>query len=264
MDDQKPTRREFCTTAVSFVAIGTLLESCGGSPTSPSNIPALSTITASVANNAISLTFDAGSPLASVGSAALVQTSDREIFLWPASAQDTFNAMTAICTHEACTVERYQSGTFTCPCHGSQYNTSGAVVKGPAPASLRRFNTSFANNVLTISLELYARSARRYENAAVVLRDSPNLLFMLQPAHASTRLSACGSLGRAGDARGRSLMCLAQDHSGVYPADGHAERRAAVRRELRAVPRRHRRRRSRRRSEGGHPPRGHRSRIWRG
>ena len=151
MDNQKPTRREFCTTAVSFVAIGTLLESCGGSPTSPSNIPALSTITASVSNNTISLTLDASSPLASVGSAALVRAGSGN-FLVARVGQDTFNAMTAVCTHEACTVERYESGTFTCPCHGSQYNTSGAVVKGPAPASLRRFNTSFANNVLTISL----------------------------------------------------------------------------------------------------------------
>ena len=151
MDSQKPTRREFCTHAASFVAIGALLESCGGSPTSPSSIPALSTISAGVTNNTITLSVDAGSPLASVGSAALVQTSSGN-FLVARVGQDTFNAMTAICTHEACTVERYQSGTFTCPCHGSQYNTSGAVVKGPAPAALRRFNTSFAGSVLTISL----------------------------------------------------------------------------------------------------------------
>jgi cytochrome b6-f complex iron-sulfur subunit len=151
MDNSKPTRREFCAHAVSFVAVGALLESCGGSPTSPSSIPALSTISAGVTNNTITLTVDSASPLASVGSAALVQTSSGS-FLVARVAQDTFNAMTAVCTHEACTVERYQSGTFTCPCHGSQYNTSGAVVKGPAPASLRRFNTAFANSVLTISL----------------------------------------------------------------------------------------------------------------
>ena len=151
MDNQKPTRRDFCTHAVSFVAVGALLESCGGSPTSPSNIPALSTISAGVSNNTITLNVDAGSPLGSVGSAALLQTSSGNVLV-ARIAQDTFNAMTAVCTHEACTVERYQSGTFTCPCHGSQYNTSGGVVKGPAAASLRRFNTSFSNNVLTISL----------------------------------------------------------------------------------------------------------------
>jgi cytochrome b6-f complex iron-sulfur subunit len=151
MDTEKPTRREFCAHAVSFVAIGTLLENCGGSPTSPSSIPALPTVNAAVANNTITLAVDSASPLSAVGSAVLLETSSAKLLVAHV-AQDTFNAMTAICTHEACTVERYQSGTFTCPCHGSQYNTSGAVVKGPAPTSLRRFNTSFTNNVLTINL----------------------------------------------------------------------------------------------------------------
>jgi cytochrome b6-f complex iron-sulfur subunit len=151
MDNNMPSRREFCAHAVSFVAVGALLESCGGSPTSPSSVPALPTISAGVSNNAIALTVDAASPLSAVGSAALVQTSAGN-FLVAHTAQDTFNAMTAICTHEACTVERYQSGTFTCPCHGSQYSTSGSVVRGPATASLRRFNATFASNLLTISL----------------------------------------------------------------------------------------------------------------
>jgi cytochrome b6-f complex iron-sulfur subunit len=151
MDNSNSSRREFCVHAVSFIAVGALLESCGGSPTSPSNVPSLPTISAGVANNTISLAVDSASPLSSVGSAALVQTSAGN-FLVAHTGQDAFNAMTAICTHEACTVERYQSGTFTCPCHGSQYNTSGGVVKGPATTSLRRFTTNFANNVLTIAL----------------------------------------------------------------------------------------------------------------
>jgi cytochrome b6-f complex iron-sulfur subunit len=152
MNKPQTTRREFCSHAISFVAVGALLESCGGSPTSPSSsVPALPTIPASVASNTITLNIDSGSPLASVGSAALVQTSSGN-FLVARTAQDTFNAMTAVCTHEACTVERYQSGTFTCPCHGSQFSTSGAVVRGPAASALRRFNTAFASNVLTIAL----------------------------------------------------------------------------------------------------------------
>lgn len=153
MSDSTPSRREFCVQAVSFISLGALLESCGGSPTSASgiNVPLLPTVSATVANNSVSLTVDSSSPLAAVGSAALVQTSSGSLLV-AHTAQDTFNAMTAVCTHQACTVEGYQSGTFTCPCHGSQYSTGGAVVKGPATASLRRFNTAFANNVLTISL----------------------------------------------------------------------------------------------------------------
>ncbi len=152
MESHKSSRREFCTHALTFVTAASLLESCGGSPTSPSSTAAaLPAVAATVANNAIAINIDATPALASVGSAALVQTSSGN-YLVARVSQDTFNAMTAICTHEACTVTRFQSGTFQCPCHGSEYNTNGGVTKGPAPTALRRFNTQFANNVMTISL----------------------------------------------------------------------------------------------------------------
>ena len=88
---------------------------------------------------------------ATVGHAALVQTSSGN-FLVARVAQESFNVMTAICTHEACTVNRFQSGVFQCPCHGSEYNTSGAVTKGPASRPLRQYTPQFANNVLTFSV----------------------------------------------------------------------------------------------------------------
>ena len=153
MESHKSSRREFCTHALTFVTAASLLESCGGSPTSPSSTAAALPLIsgAIIIGNTIQVNIDMSSPLASVGSAALLQGLSGT-YLVARVAQDTFNAMTAICTHEACTVTRFQSGTFQCPCHGSEYNTSGAVTKGPAPSSLRRFNTQFANNVLTISL----------------------------------------------------------------------------------------------------------------
>ena len=57
-----------------------------------------------------------------------------------------------MCTHEGCPVTGFQNQTFVCPCHGSEYNTSGRVVKGPAVNSLREFATTFAGNVLTIAI----------------------------------------------------------------------------------------------------------------
>jgi cytochrome b6-f complex iron-sulfur subunit len=154
MHVEKPTRREFCVGAASFVSLATLLQGCGGSPTSADsngNVPTLSTINASVSGGTITLNVDAGSPLASVGSAALVQTSSGN-FLVSHTAVDTFVALTAVCTHEGCTVSGFQSGRYVCPCHGSQFTTSGAVAQGPASSPLRQFATRLSGTTLTIAV----------------------------------------------------------------------------------------------------------------
>ena len=138
----------------SLIALGSLFESCGGSPTSPSgggSVPLLTTVSGSLANSVVTVAVNTDSPLATVGGAALVQASSSN-FLVVRAAQDSFNAMTAICTHEQCTITGFASQTFTCPCHGSQYSTTGSVIKGPATRSLQRFTTAFAANVLTITL----------------------------------------------------------------------------------------------------------------
>jgi len=45
--------------------------------------------------------------------------------------------LNAVCTHLGCVVP-WNSGQnkFICPCHGSQYDRTGKVVRGPAPLSL--------------------------------------------------------------------------------------------------------------------------------
>ena len=150
------TRRQFvvhgCQT-LSLLTVAGLLDGCGGdSGTSPSpSVPALPRLNAPVVNNAISLTVDSGSPLANVGSAALVDTTSGS-FLVAHTAVDTFVALTAVCTHEQCTITGYENQTYTCPCHGSQYNTGGSVVRGPAPRSLRQFPASLAGTTLTVTV----------------------------------------------------------------------------------------------------------------
>lgn len=42
-----------------------------------------------------------------------------------------------ICTHLGCTVNwNAEQSRFICPCHGSQYDSEGRVLQGPAPRSL--------------------------------------------------------------------------------------------------------------------------------
>lgn len=50
-------------------------------------------------------------------------------------------ALNAVCTHLGCVVPWNASqDKFICPCHGSQYDESGKVVRGPAPLSLALVN----------------------------------------------------------------------------------------------------------------------------
>lgn len=150
----KYTRREFCvqsTAMLSFGALTAVITGCGGNPASPtSGFPALSTINATAASNNTATVSVAGTALAGVGGAALVNASGRS-FLVAQTATNTFVALSATCTHEGCTVNTYQNSVYECTCHGSQYSTSGAVLRGPAATSLRQFATSFASGVLTIT-----------------------------------------------------------------------------------------------------------------
>jgi len=152
-------RRDFCVHSLqtaSLAALAAALTGCGGgssgsSPTGPSGLPALPTINGTIVNNAIAITVDATSSLSAVGTAALVTASGRQ-FLVAHTGQNTFVTVTAICTHEQCTVSTFQNQMYECPCHGSQYSTSGTVLRGPATRPLTQFTTSFANNVLTITV----------------------------------------------------------------------------------------------------------------
>ena len=49
-----------------------------------------------------------------------------------------FAAVSSICTHRGCTVDLGGPG-LACPCHGSQYDREGQVVRGPASRALGRY-----------------------------------------------------------------------------------------------------------------------------
>lgn len=158
MKSDHQTRREFCIRvcqAASVMAWGgavsTILQSCSSDDPLSSGSQNLPQIQATAVNGVITLTIGAGSPLAAVGSAAQVQHASGTLLV-ARTAQDEFTALTAVCTHQACTITGYGNQIYTCPCHGSQFNTNGQVTRGPATSALRKYATQFANDQLTITL----------------------------------------------------------------------------------------------------------------
>ena len=148
------TRRNFCLhacQAATCVALGSLAVACGGGGSNPSNVPQLTTVNGSLSGNTVAVQIDASSPLAAVGGAAMVRSSGGA-FLVARTGQESFSALTTICTHETCTITGFDSANYVCPCHGSEFSTTGSVLLGPASAPLHQFPTTFANNVVTISV----------------------------------------------------------------------------------------------------------------
>ncbi len=54
--------------------------------------------------------------------------------------KDEWLVMIGVCTHLGCVPiadqGEFMPGRYYCPCHGSHYNASGRVRKGPAPKNL--------------------------------------------------------------------------------------------------------------------------------
>lgn len=62
-----------------------------------------------------------------------------------------YAAVSPICTHRGCTVD-VQGARLVCPCHGSTYDRSGSVLRGPAERSLTRFEITQEGEELVIDL----------------------------------------------------------------------------------------------------------------
>jgi cytochrome b6-f complex iron-sulfur subunit len=63
-----------------------------------------------------------------------------------------YSALTSVCTHSSCDRNwTFASSKFTCTCHGSEFDTSGNVLQGPANQPLRSYTTGLNGTVLTVT-----------------------------------------------------------------------------------------------------------------
>lgn len=73
-----------------------------------------------------------------VGGAISATAGGQKVLLVQATA-GVVTALSAICTHQGCTVAP-GNGELDCPCHGSRYDLTGAVLAGPAKEALTPFD----------------------------------------------------------------------------------------------------------------------------
>ncbi len=63
----------------------------------------------------------------------------------------SFSAVLTRCMHQGCQVEPV-AGHLVCPCHGSEYDNAGAILKGPTQFPLIRFPVETRGDQIYISL----------------------------------------------------------------------------------------------------------------
>lgn len=143
----EPTRRQFCVAT----GAGLALCACGG-PSQQTEMPDLaapSDLSMPVRDMTdpscpVGMKLDAGAASAiAVGQVRFFSCAKTFVLRDAAGLY----AMTAICTHNQCTVA-FTSAThdFVCPCHMSTYDFNGAVTAPPAPAPLQHYACALDGN----------------------------------------------------------------------------------------------------------------------
>jgi cytochrome b6-f complex iron-sulfur subunit len=112
---------------------------------------ATATATSCGTGHCVDLGDVANHELTTVGGAMLIDSSNDTIMVVRVSDTQLV-ALSAICTHAGCSMDYVATQQLLdCACHGSQFSTAGAVLRGPANRSLRVYTATLASNIITIS-----------------------------------------------------------------------------------------------------------------
>ncbi|RPJ20133.1 MAG: ubiquinol-cytochrome c reductase iron-sulfur subunit [Planctomycetaceae bacterium] len=91
--------------------------------------------------------------LASEGSTLVKPKGLRDKILVVHLTDNALLAVSAICTHQGCTVNYNKDmGRIDCPCHGSQYAPDGSVIRGPAKRPLKQYEVTTEGGQVLIML----------------------------------------------------------------------------------------------------------------
>ncbi len=116
-----------------------------------SNLPT-GTATTSGSMLTIDVTLTANAVLAMAGGALLID-SDKDTLVVIRESATTVIALSAVCTHAGCLIDFDVAGAqLTCPCHGSIFSESGAVVQGPANSPLASYAAALSGTTISVTL----------------------------------------------------------------------------------------------------------------
>lgn len=91
--------------------------------------------------------------LGKVGGSATVKLAGQEILLIRLSASE-IRGVSPRCTHQNCDVKyNLKTSKLDCPCHGSSFEPTGKVLKGPATKNLKSFPAVLDKDRIIVTVE---------------------------------------------------------------------------------------------------------------
>ncbi|CAN5907492.1 Rieske (2Fe-2S) protein [soil metagenome] len=146
-----PCSRRSVLQAVAAAGLGGLLASVGCSnSTDPGADLPMGAATSCSGGQCLDLTDPVNAPLTASGGALVIPTAD-DIVMVIRISDTQLLAVSAICTHRGCELAYDVAGNkLVCPCHGSEFDATGAVTKGPAVRPIKVYTAVLANGVVTI------------------------------------------------------------------------------------------------------------------
>jgi cytochrome b6-f complex iron-sulfur subunit len=147
--DRSVNRRQFLKALAASggaAVCGSFLAACGSANAASSGAGGTAGVT-------VDLTKPENQSLASVGGVLALDANavDPKGLLLYRSSETAVFAFSRKCTHMGCTIGGFQNGISACPCHGSQFDTSGNVVKGPASSPLTSYKAVLSGTTVTVT-----------------------------------------------------------------------------------------------------------------
>jgi cytochrome b6-f complex iron-sulfur subunit len=138
-----PERCATCTRRTFLILAGVAL-GCGGG-TETANVP--------VQGHRVTLPLARFPELGREGGAKMIEVQGENVIVMRRAGTE-IAAVSLRCTHQGCIVSWKQDASeFRCPCHGSRFSATGAVVQGPAAQPLAVYPAKLDGDAVVVNLE---------------------------------------------------------------------------------------------------------------